>query len=641
MQGWKSLSVQVIILVVLVFLTYKGSLQNEFVDWDDYNYVVGNDLVRNSESTSTADVFKRPVSLNYHPLTILSLRLNNNTCRTCPDKISAAPFIRWNIILHVLNTLLVFVLIYLISGRNPFVSFFAAMIFGVHPMHVESVAWISGRKDLLYTFFFLAGLIAFERHLKREEEGRSSVSWLIACFVLFVMSCLSKAMAVVFPLVMILIDFWLVKTESDKPVMESVRKIFSLKKVMRLAPFLLVSLFFGVMAYRIQQGENFLGLFDTRYITTSAIGASGTFTLWQRIQFAGYGFTGYILKFFLPVNLSAIYPYPTLQEYNSGTFSILLKLAPAALLLTAALVIYSLRKTKLFAFGLGFYFITILMVLQFISVGTVLMADRYTYVSYIGLSFILANVVYRFFSQRKYILYLSLVLAAPPMIILASKQVAVWNNSETLWSRVIELHPDQERAWRGRGKYYAKMSGFVTDRQTRAEYDARAFNDFKRAIKLGTKEPDIFEGLGCIYGNRGDNLNAIDCFNRALELDSLRGSALFNRAIAFGNMNMPVMAVIDYTHALRLIPGKEKQIRSNRYLLYLTTGKFHEAVADLDYLLKTDPRNSIFFYNRGLAKEQYKDLSGAISDFQEALKLKPGDKEIINKLSQLKGNDRF
>jgi len=634
---WKWRVFAGIVLVLLVILTYWGSLNNDFVDWDDFNYVVNNDLVRNTGSASVADIFNRPVSLNYHPLTILSLRLNNNTCSSCPDKISPAPFIRWNILIHIANTLLVFIFIFLLSDKNLFVSFFVAMVFGIHPMHVESVAWISERKDLLYTFFFIAGLIAYAEYRKRTEKARASVSWLFISFVLFVLSCLSKAMAVVFPLVLILIDYWMIKPGPGEPVWQQIKKIVSHKRVLYLIPFFIVSLFFGIMAFRIQEGKNFLQLFDPKYISSAAINEFGTFSLWQRVQFAGYGFTGYILKFILPINLSAIYPYPTIQEYSYGLFSIILKLAPAGFLLIAGLSLYSVRKTKLFVFGIGFYFVTIFMVIQFISVGTALMADRYSYLSYIGLSFILAINIHRFFSTRKYLLLISLIVVAIPLIILSSRQVKVWENSETLWTRVIELHPTVERAWRGRGKYYSRMADLTSDKKEKSGFNGRAFFDFKQAIKLGTKQPDIFEGLGCIYGNYGDNMNAIDCFNKALEIDSGRGNGFFNRAIALSNIKMPDAAITDYTHALKLIPGKELQIRSNRYILYLSTGRFHEAVADLDYLLGKDARNPTLFYNRALAKEQYGDISGAVTDFKMALELQPGDQEIKNQLKKLAG----
>jgi len=201
--------VLLLLLTAIVLFTYRNVFDNSFVDWDDYTYVVENDLVRNPDETSLIDILTTPVSLNYHPLTILSLRLNNNKCAECPEGISPAPFIRWNVIIHILNTLLVFYLVFLLSGRKMFASFFVAAIFGVHPMHVESVAWISERKDLLYSFFYLSGLICWIRYRKQEAKNRRAYLLYSFTILLFVVSCLSKAMAVSFPLILLLLDFWM------------------------------------------------------------------------------------------------------------------------------------------------------------------------------------------------------------------------------------------------------------------------------------------------------------------------------------------------------------------------------------------------------------------------------------------------
>ncbi len=176
------------VLAVLTAVVYHGALDNDFVDWDDYKYVIENDLVRATadiESTTVlrgenrvlkrttsphrtglGDIFTRSVALNYHPLTVLSLRWNNNADPTTFQGISARPFILWNLILHLLNSLLVLLLIYRLSKKNLWLSTFVALVFALHPMHVESVAWVSERKDVLYSFFFLLGLLSYWQLLR-------------------------------------------------------------------------------------------------------------------------------------------------------------------------------------------------------------------------------------------------------------------------------------------------------------------------------------------------------------------------------------------------------------------------------------------------------------------------------------------
>ena len=230
-QSSTSLFKQSRILISLFFLTlvtffvYRGALDNDFVDWDDFTYVINNDLVRSVQdmepqssvqtnrtsprpyNTTVGELFRRSVSSNYHPLTVLTMRWNNNVCQDCTYGISARPFILWNIILHIFNTLLVFFLVMQLSRNHLLASLAIAAIFALHPMHVESVAWVSERKDVLYSFFFISGLLSYLHFLKNKQN-----LWWIVTFALFILSCLSKGMAVVFPLVMLLLH-WYTQTE--------------------------------------------------------------------------------------------------------------------------------------------------------------------------------------------------------------------------------------------------------------------------------------------------------------------------------------------------------------------------------------------------------------------------------------------
>jgi len=580
--------------------------------------VVENKLVRNPQETTLKDIFRSYVSLNYHPLTILSLRLNNNKCKTCREGISPAPFIRWNVIIHILNTLLVFLLIYLLSDKNIFVSFFVAVLFGVHPMHVESVAWISERKDVLYSLFFLSGLITYYFYLNAARNKRKQYIWLAVTFLLFVFSCLSKAMAVVFPLVLMLIKFWTYKPEGINPVKESIKETLSLKTLVPLVPFFVLSMFFGILAVSINQ--------------------INTFTFWHKIQYACYGFVMYIIKFFVPVNQAAVYPYPTPLEYSSGTFGIMIKAAPIVVLIISILVVYSLKKTKLFVFGMGFFLFTVIMVSQIISVGIAIMADRYIYLAYIGLTFIIAMLISEYVKKMRSLAYILSGLFIIIMMILAQKQTKVWRNGETLWTKAIELYPAQETPRSIRGIFYSKRAKKTSNLSEKEIYEDKALKDFEIAIKAGTPRADVFEGAGCIYGNRGDYNNALLCLNKAIQMKPTKGSAYFNRAFTLSNLNRNKEAIKDYNQALRYAPENTFETISNRYMLFLRTGEFKEAIQDLDYLISVDKKNFILYYNRALAKQQLGDREGAVSDYKKVLELQPDDqlsKDQLQKLQNL------
>jgi hypothetical protein len=612
----------VFLIAFLVILTYRSALKNGFVDWDDTDYVINNSLVRNPGSTKLKDIFSTAVSLNYHPVTILSLRVNNNICNTCPDGISPKPFIRGNIIIHILNSILVFYLVFILFKKNITLSFLVAAVFAVHPMHVESVAWVSGRKDILYSFFFLSGLISF---IKFKDKGNGKYLWLIFSFILFILSCLSKATAVVFPVVLLLINFWLSENERGKPFFGDLLKAVSLKNLLILIPFFVVSVCVGLIAIRLQSGENVFGMFKFLKAPHDVVNTLAPFSLLQRFQIASYGFFVYIIKFFFPVRLSILYPYPLLSEFSHGRFSILLWFAFIAMILTIFLVLFSLRKAKLYFFAFGFYFVTIALVLHFSTVGTAMLAERYTYLPYIGLSLIPACLIISCSKNTQKILFVFAGGLIIILMVLANRQVKRWSDSVTLWSQVIDMHPTLELPRCARGKcYYIMMSKAKTENE-KQKFEEMALSDFLIAIRAGTKSADVFEGTGVIYESKGDKKSALKFLNRAISEEPTKGSAYYNRAMVYDQMNMKDEAIEDYGLALENSPELAIKTLTNRVNLLVETGRFREAVADLDKLILSDNKNSRSYSNRAFCKIQLKDITGALDDYRMVLSLNPND----------------
>jgi tetratricopeptide (TPR) repeat protein len=221
------------------------------------------------------------------------------------------------------------------------------------------------------------------------------------------------------------------------------------------------------------------------------------------------------------------------------------------------------------------------------------------------------------------------------MIVLSQKQIAVWRNSETLWTNVIKYYPQQETARSIRGIYYAKMAKKSVDLKIKKSFEEKAMDDFKIAIDAGTKRADVLEGAGCIYGERGDFNNALKCLDQSVKLNPVKGSAYFNRGLTLSMLNRNEEAINDYNMSLIYSPRDAVKILTNRSNLFMLLGRFKEAIPDFDYLISLDSRNFVFFYNRGIAKQQINDIAGAISDYQKALQLEPGDqvtRQLLNKL---------
>lgn len=621
-----------ILLVFLVFLTYSGAIRNNFVSWDDDAYVINNRLVRSGGEHDLKEIFSTVVSSNYHPLTILSLSLNDNTCRSCPDGISPKPFIIGNIILHALNTILVFTLMYFLFTRNLILAFFVAALFAVHPMHVESVAWISARKDVLSSLFFLSGLISWYNYLNNKVK---KYFWLALSYVLFVLACLSKASAVVFPVIAILIRYLTINPEVEKSYKSELLKIFSLKTLLPLLPFFATSLFFGLMAVHIQGGDNFFGMFKFIKEPDSVINIVAPFSWLQRCQIACYGFFVYLIKFVVPVNQSAFYPYPEISEMNQGNFQVILWLSLLSFIITFLLAVKSMKKTKLIFFCFGFFLVMLALVLQFLSVGKAIVSERYTYLPYIGISIIPAFYLSNYNGKfRKWLLILAVSFIII-MLVLARRQIKVWNSTETLWSQSLENHPNQELAWRARGKVFYGLSAQAVDQTERKKLEDKALSDFRVAIEHKTPSPDVYEGMGVILQSRNEFKNALQLLNIAVRLNPENGRTYYNRAIILDQMNLKEEAIKDYESALQKNPKDLLSTIRNRSVLYLETGKYDKALKDLDELIRIEKINYRHYYNRAFSKVMLKDYDGAIADYQIVLKFIPDDNQTLEQLRLL------
>lgn len=635
MYSWKLRGIAIAIMVITAFV-YQGVLDNDFVDWDDYKYVINNDLVRASadiesttvlrgagrtskattspHQTTLGHVFTRSVALNYHPLTILTMRWNNNADPNAAEGISARPFLLWNLILHLLNSVLVLLLIYRLSKNNLWGSTFVALIFALHPMHVESVAWVSERKDVLYSFFFLLGLLSYWTYLETAIK-----KWFWGAFGLFILACLSKAMAVVFPLILMLLHFWKAKEEP----MAALKSTLSSKTWLPLLPFFLVSLFFGAIAVNIQAGGDVMGLLP-RSTNATAIADTTTFNFVERFQYAGYGFVQYFVKFFWPMNLSPYYPYPDEVSFNS---SIIFKLAPVLMLLILGAALLSLRKTKALAMGIGFYFFTVILVLQFLSVGMVVMADRYSYLPYIGLGMAIVFLVQHYLPKKKQtiafgsLIGLSLLLSLKTMA-----QIEVWQNSETLWTTAIvqqtkdgqALSSNMAKPLSIRGGYYAKRAQSSKSRQENQQFLQKAFADYTKAAQLGSTDPAVYEGLGTNYGMRGnakqDQARQLQQKGKAREAQALQQQAYqdFQKAIDY------------YGKIIKLDPSKSNNAYFNRGLTYSILRDHPKAIADYTVFIKNSPQPvGTAYVNRGISYFELKQYPAAQADFEFALRLNP------------------
>lgn len=564
-RPWMVPSLAVILLTTIICYLPVFDAGKDFTNWDDNLYVVAQPLVTEFSVDSIGKIFSTSteVASNYHPLTMLSLGLTKAVFG-----LSARAFVGVNVAFHVLNTALVFALVWMLTQRRLWAASLTALWFGIHPMHVESVAWTSERKDVLYTFFLLLSLLAYVRYV---TGGRPMMLGL--AFVAFVASCLSKAMAVPMAVALLLVDYWFDRKLSARLVLEKL-------------PFLLVALVIGWLAVSIQ--------------SKVAIADFGALTMPQRIAFAAYGFVMYWVKIVAPVNMVAFYPYPTLEA--NGEIASWYFLMPVLAVAMVAGPIVLLRRTtqarKIFIVGMGFFLLFVALVLQFLQVGNAIMADRYTYVPYLGSFFILAMAADWLVQRYGRGVGMGLVAASLALVPVTYAQVGTWKNSETLWTKVMQHYPVRtERTAsgvrvveRGVGLAYAARGDYYYEKERFDE----AFEDLKMAELAGHAGARYYLKLGVLYGQRGQREDAL----RVLNIASIQGpnnaETLYNRGITLAMMERSKEALADFEAILSLKADPQTR-QSALYGLAQETralGRVEESLTWCEKLLAEFPKNA-------------------------------------------------
>lgn len=595
-KQWITLAV----LAVVTFIVFLPSLKCEFTNWDDGTYVTENPMIWKLDGESIKEIFTKSISLNYHPLTMLSLAIDYSI-----GKLDPYSYHLNNVIIHILNSLLVFIFIRMfVEGYNrrpasepfrpnPFnVALITAAFWAIHPMRVESVTWVAERKDVLYMFFFLLSMIFYLRYIDEKK-----MKWMIVCFFMFIASCLSKGMGVVLPVVLVLIDWFYGEAKTIKQISQSV-----LKK----GHFFIGSLVFGVIAFKIQ--------------SQGAIAAMETFTIFQRITFACYGFIMYIWKLILPINLSAFYPYPFTDAH--GNIPTIYYASPFIVLVLAVLVFALLWKKeavgKVLVFGFAFYFITIALVLQFISVGSVIMADRYAYASYTGLFFIIGY--FYDYVKRKFAPPVSTALAAALIVAggyfsyLTYERTKVWTNAETLWTDAMNQFPFIEIAYENRGIYYKDHN----------QLD-KMLKDYEFVTQqLNSKNEKIWSNLGNLYGLMKEFDKSLNAYSKAIEYNPANSSTYLNRAITFSMMGKYAESLPDFDKSLELEPNVALTYKNRAYTL-MQLGKFDQSIADYDKAIQLYPYDTLSYLNRGISKFNAKKFPEALEDFKTFISKNPNN----------------
>ena len=572
---------------LMTFFVYFPALRNNFVEWDDTIYVSENPNIRSLGSSFFKWAFSNFSAANWHPLTWISHALDYAVWGLNPLGHHLT-----SIILHSLNTFLVVLLVIRLLEsvhdsrftvhNSPF-SFIAAgttgLLFGLHPVHVESVAWVAERKDVLCALFFLLSIITYTKFVrgqgsgvrgqKSEDNGNAQAGpqkgfiykpYLLS-LVLFVLALMSKPMAVSLPVVLLILDWH---------PFDRIRswKTFQAACVEKL-PFFVLSLASSIITVLAQRAGGAL----------LSIGV----TPWQtRLPVAAKAVIAYLGSMAWPLNLVPFYPYPQTASFTSWEY-----FAPIALAagITILFVILALKKRKTLLSAWGYYCATLVPVLGIVQVGGQSMADRYTYLPSLGPFLVVglgaALLWEKARSQKKpgSLAKPFICAAAACAVFFLSfatiKQTGVWKDSLSLWTNVIEREPGVSLAYNNRGLTYDDMGRFDLaimdfDRAIAlAPSDYKAYSnrgksyvklgmlgkgirDFEQAIALGPSYPEAYNNLGIAFAKAGLFDKALEQFNKVILIDQSQGAAYYNRGLLYLKSGDPERAGADYRKACDL-----------------------------------------------------------------------------------------
>jgi len=650
-----TLSKQLIMLSLLLgictMLAYLPALNLGFVNWDDNIYVYENSSILSLNSSFVQWAFTTFQCGNWHPMTWLSLGFDRFLWGTGPMGFHAT-----NIVLHGLNTALVTILAFLLIAtaknvvpREGSESVFSesgvmtaaavtGILFGFHPIHVESVAWISERKDVLCAFFFLAGITTYLKYVEDRSTDiigipffrRRSFRLYLLTLILFVLALLSKPMAVTFPLVLLLLDWHpLGRFEHERISVIIGEKL----------PLFALSIASSLVTIVAQKSMG-----DVKSLSE--------LSFMHRLFNGTEAFVMYLWKMIVPINLIPFYSYH--KDVSLLSMKYIIALLAAAGLVASCVVLGKSSKGRSWTAAWSYYLITLLPVLGFIQVGEQSMADRYTYLPSLGPLFLaglgLALVFERKrgpaegLSSERYKTLFIVGAMALSLSYLTVHQMGVWKDSFTLWNYVITKDPDSDgKAYNNRGiiyleqnrpeealmdfnkavasspfimKYYCNRASAY---RLLGRYD-KALEDLTRVVTTGPRDITGYVYRGNTYLLMGQYDEAIADFSKAISLKPDSTFVYFNRGKAYRLKKQYDKAIDDFTKAVSL-DARFADAYDERGVAYIALARYDEAIEDCSTAISISPDVPRYYYTRGTAFTKRDLFNDAVNDLTKAISI--------------------
>ena len=553
------------IVALAVGLGHQRVLTARAISMNDGTYVTQNYRVQ-TPSWTHAGLFLAEVTNPstvegyYQPLAMISLMLDSAMGGRAPDHLM--PYHRTSLVLHAANTLLIVLLLYQLFG-NPWTAALVGLLFGLHPMTVEPVAWLGERKTTLATFFALATLVLYIRYTR----GPNWKAYL-AVAATFVLALMSKPTVTPLPVAMLLLDYWPLKRLTWRAVGEKV-------------PLLVVAGVSAIITFLSQQHVE--------------LTARQELTLGQGLLVVCHNTFFYPLKMIRPGQLSTVYPFPDPMSLSNPL--ILASLMGMILLIVALLV--SLRRTRALAVGWTLFFVLLAPTLVNVGYAMGVAADKYVYLPALGFLLILGWALARVWSHppamlepqglRRALVLVVLVLAGLE-VSATNAYLAKWQDTDTYCRHILSVAP--EAAWAHNQLGVHLLANGETQ---------EAIRHGREAVRLDPRAAKALTNLGLALLERQDLDEAIDCFQRALRIKGNLAEAHSGLGMAYGTKGQWARAVAHFEEAIKVMPHSP-EILFNLGIAYLYTGQFDKAIAHLQEVLRYRPNNPAVLHRLAQAR---------------------------------------
>jgi tetratricopeptide (TPR) repeat protein len=610
------------LIAVATVAAFLPALQGEFLNWDDDRNFLANPSYRGLGLSNLRWMWTTFLMGHYHPITWMTL---------------GADFVIWgmnpfgyhltSLLIHSANSVLLFLVIEALlrlagRPRARIPALLGALLHALHPLRVESVAWITERRDVCCGFFFLLSLLAWLKHVEAERQGNSSPRWLLLSLAAFACSLLSKALGIMLPAVLLLLDVY---------------------PLNRFVPGLKVRLlrekaFYGVLSLL----DALLMLFAMRSI--HAVRSVATYNIVERAAQAAYGLCFYVVKTLSPINLIPIYRIDIPMRLGDAKYVLAMVAAAAG---TAALVVFRRRVPGALVSWLSMVAL-LLPVLGIAVTGFQIAADRYTYLALMPAAALAAWALDHLAPAdspfRRPLFGVSAALLAV-LGALTWTQCGFWRNSRTLWDHTVAVDPENFLAYlnRGTSKIDADdpagaLEDYNRSLELRPTHDktwnsrgiarerlgdlAGARSDYDQALQLNPDYPLALTNRGSLRQKTGDLAGAFADSAEAIRLNPEGATAYVLRASLLRGRGDLRGAEADLDHAVALSPQSVEAL-NNRGTLRLQTARYPDAVADYSRALALKPDNVLILVGRGQARLLCGDAAGAAQDFERALRQSP------------------